>query len=94
MDGAADVLQRLRTRVFEADVQATAQRVVNRGGDGYATWLGEALDASRHVDAVTVNVTVFKQDIAEIDPDAKFDPAIPLRTGVPRLHSPLDLDRA
>lgn len=55
---------------------------------------GEALDASRHVDAVTVNVTVVKQDIAEIDPDAKFDPAIPLRTGVPRLHSPLDLDRA
>ncbi|MCY1483980.1 hypothetical protein D9M68_175650 [compost metagenome] len=67
---------------------------MDRGGDGYPTRFGEALDARRHIDAVAIDVAVFKQDVADVDPDAKFYPAIRAYACVSAPHTALDLDSA
>ena len=45
--------------------------------DADATWFGQSLQASGHVDAIAVDVTSLNNDIAEINTDTQLD----LRTG-------------
>ena len=77
--------------IFEGDVESIAHLVANRGGDADAARRRELLESRRYVDAVSENVAVVDDDIAEIDADSELDPARGRYVGVAACHPALDL---
>ena len=71
-----DVLDRLRAQVLKADLDLAPGLVESRAGDNHATRIRELLKASRYIDAISVDVVAFDDDIAEIDADAEDDTPI------------------
>jgi hypothetical protein len=72
-DRAVDILDTYIAAVRETNVDPIADALVDDGGDADPTWLGQRLQARGDVDAIAVEVVLFKDDIAEIDADSEHD---------------------
>ncbi len=62
--------------------------------DADAAWLRDALKAGGDVDAIAENIIVVDDDVADMNANAKFDPAVQGHVGILRSHIALNLDRA
>src|SRR5262249_39964183 len=65
----------------------------NRLGHEDAAWLGQGLDPGCNIDAIAIEIIALDHDIAEIDSDAKHDPAILREIRVCGRHCFLKLER-
>jgi len=59
-----------------------------------ATWLSQRFEACGDVDAVAEDITVFADDVANIDADSKRDMLVGRNLGVAAGRAALDLERA
>src|SRR5262249_15151014 len=71
-----------------------AHLIADHPADADPARLRQGLETGRDVDAVAVNVLVVDDDVAEVQPDAKFDAAFCRYLGITLGHSALDLDCA
>jgi hypothetical protein len=85
-----DVLHRLLAQILQHDPQLVA----HCARDEDRARLGEGLQARRDVDAVTVDVLTFDDDVSEIDADPELDAAFVERGAVTVGHAGLDRDCA
>ena len=89
-----DVLQRLQPHVFAGDIDLAADLTPGVVGQADAAGLGNSLHSGGDVDAVAEDIVVVKDDIADVNADAEFDPPVRRDIGVLFGHRALDLDRA
>ena len=89
-----DVLDLLLAHVLEGEVELVAHLVAHDPADADPAGLGQGFESSRDIDAVDKDVALVHDNVAEIDPDAEYDPLILWRRCVPRGHSTLHRDRA
>src|SRR6516162_2712265 len=68
-----DVLDLLLAHVLERDGELVAHLIAYHPADADAARFGQGLKARCDVDAVTEDVVVVDDDVAEIDPDAEID---------------------
>jgi hypothetical protein len=66
---------------------------LNTGGHANASGLGQTFETSRDVHAVTENVAVLNNDIADVDPYSKFNAFLGGDSGVTLGHGVLNLTR-
>jgi hypothetical protein len=66
-----DVLHPLPAHRREGKLQPLAQLLPDLARDAHPTWLRQALEASRHIDAIAVDVLALDDDVAGVDADAK-----------------------
>ena len=94
MHRARDVLERPFAEILEGQRQLVLHVVAHGARDADAARLGQRLESRGDVHAVTVNVVILDDDVAEIDPDP--EPDLPVRRHVPSAlrHALLQLDRA
>ncbi len=85
-----NILQRLRTHIFQGDTDLAADLALGVIGDADAAGLCDSLKARGDVDAVAENIVVVDNDVADVNADAEFDPDILRHAGVLRGHAPLD----
>ena len=94
MDALRDVFQIVFALVLEVQVEAGADVIAHGGRNRDATRIGHAFQASGDVHAIAKDVTVLDDDIAEVDADAHFDPALGRHLFVAGKHTALDFGRA
>ncbi|HEY3681194.1 MAG TPA: hypothetical protein VGL45_20970 [Bradyrhizobium sp.] len=63
-------------------------------GDADTARFGNSLEPRRDVDAIAKDIVVVDDDVADMHPDAKFDPELGRHAGVLARHFLLDNDRA
>ena len=76
MQWHVDVLYRMQATILEGDLHPVAHLFLERGGHRYAAWIGQRLCARRNIDAVAEYVIAVQDDIADIQPDAEFEPLV------------------
>src|SRR5262249_6661466 len=91
--GPYDVLDLLLAEILEGDAEAVAHLLVRRGTEANPAPLRQRFEPGGNIDAVAADVAILDDDVADIDPHAKFD-AVPCRCGgVAGDHLALQLDR-
>src|SRR6266851_4210994 len=91
---SGDVLDRVLADEVIAERKLALHLIVGRTGKADPTALGQALQASRDVDAVPVEPRPLDDHVAQIDPHAELHPAGDGPRGVAGPELALDLDRA
>jgi hypothetical protein len=66
----------LLPHVLERVGQLVSDLVAYYSRDANATRFGQCLQPRRHIDTITEDVAVFRDHVAEVDPDAEPDPAL------------------
>ena len=89
-----DVLDPLCAQEVVAERQFGLDLIVDAAGDENPAGVGQRLQAGRNVDAVTVQIGAFDDDITKVDADAELQPAATRETGVPLRQFLLNLNRA
>ena len=89
-----DVLDRLLAEILELVRQLVADMVAHAAWNADAAGLGQPFEACRDVDAVAEDVAVLHHDVADIDADAKAQPARFVERLVGNGELLLDVDRA
>src|SRR5262249_23716855 len=89
----SNVLDLLLAYILKGNIKLVAHLVAHDPADANPTGLSQSLESCREVDAVAVNVIGLDDDVADIDPDAKFYAAVDQRTLIAARHSALHLDR-
>jgi hypothetical protein len=84
----------LRTYISKRYIDLGSDLTLGIVRDAYPSRLGDALKASGNVNAVTEDVVIIVNDIANVDANAKFDPSILRYGGVLVGHPALDLNCA
>src|SRR5262249_953631 len=92
-DGPADVLERLFTEVLKTDLEAAVHLTVDRGGHTDSTDVSELFHSCGNIDPFTKDIAVLKNDVAEVDADAKFHAPVIGHISVAASHPVLNLDR-
>src|SRR6266849_3092984 len=91
--GFGDLLDRLLAEVV-AQREPVAEVLADNTRSTGAALLRETLQPRRNVDAVAVDLFALHHDIAEVDADAEFHPALGWQIRVLGLEGGLDVDRA
>jgi hypothetical protein len=68
-----DVLELLVAQILERGVELAAHLPIGVVGDQHGAGIGDSLQAGRDVDAITEDVAVLDDDIADVHADAEFD---------------------
>ena len=89
-----DVLQLMFARVLEGYVDLASHLSVSVVGDADAARLGDAFEPRSDVDAVAENVTVFDDDVTDVDTDTELDALVGSHSLVALGHTALLLDGA
>jgi hypothetical protein len=84
----------LLAHVLEREIELVPHLLVRRGTDADPTRLGQRLQSGRDVNAITEDVVLFGNDIAQVHADAKTDAPLFGHLGLPISHPALDLDGA
>ena len=79
--------------VITGDLDLAPDLPIGVIGHANAARLGNAFKPSSNVDAVTEDVVVIKNDVTDVDADAKFDPLILRHGGILLGHAALDFNR-
>jgi len=91
---SGDVLQTLLADICELRIDLAAHLAERVFRDTDAAGLGDALEPRRDIDAVTVDVSVLDDDVAEVDADPEGDPLFLECPGIAFGHSSLYGNRA
>ena len=75
-NGSRDVLERYLSLVVECSINTVANHTISVVGNTDAARFGCPFEASRDVDAVAKYIIVVKNDVADMDADAEFDPGV------------------
>ena len=94
MHRPCNVLDLLLAEILEREVELVAHLVVHHPADADATRLRQGFETCRDVDAISIDIVLVEDDVAEIDPDAKFDPLLLRDPSVAVGHRALHFDRA
>jgi hypothetical protein len=86
-----NVLQRLRTHIVEDDIDLPADLALRVVRDADAAGLCDPLQTRSDVDAVTEDIVIIDDNVADVNADAKFDPDILRHIGILSGHAVLDL---
>ena len=89
----SNVFEALVTQILERKVKLTRSVFLNTGRNADPARISQTFEPSRHVHAVTKDVAVLNNDIADIDAYSKFDPASRRHIGVKRGHAALPFGR-
>src|SRR5665213_1021117 len=89
-----DVFQDLRTNTVEGDIDLAANLALSIVRNADAAGFGGPLQPSGNVDAVTENVVVVYDDVADVDADPEFDPQLTRHIAVLPRHAILNFDCA
>jgi hypothetical protein len=92
--GLADILDLLFARVDELDAEVLVHLLPHGRRDANASGCGERLQPRGNVDAVAGDVVTLDDDVAEVDPNAEFDPLVGGDEQVARSHLALHLHGA
>ena len=92
MDRPSDVFDGELTKIVERVVQLVPDLLVDHLGNADPVRLGQRFQPGCDVDAVTVNILGFGDDVPNIDADTKADPLIIGDTDVTTAHPALYLD--
>lgn len=87
-----NVLEGLRPKVVAGDLDLAPDLPIGIVRQADAARLGNALKPSGNIYAVAENVVVIKNDVTDVNTDAKFDPLILRHTGVLFGNAALDLN--
>src|SRR5436190_14335966 len=90
----SDILQHLKAQIIVDEVDLAADLPLCIIGDTDAARLRYSLEACRDVDAISKNIVIINDDVADVNADTKFDPAVLREAGVVRGHTTLNLDGA
>jgi hypothetical protein len=90
----SDILQCLKAQITVDEVDLAADLPLCIIGDTDATRLRYSLEACRDVDAISKNIIVINDDVADVNADTEFDPAVRRHVGVVHGHTTLNLDGA
>src|SRR6516162_3061429 len=90
---ASDVFQVLLTHILERKVKLTRCVLLHTGRNADAARIGQCFQASGNVHSITENVTVFDDNIANIDAYSKFDAFFGGGVRITLGHYALDLTR-
>jgi hypothetical protein len=71
-----------------------AHLIAHDPADADPARLSQGLKPGRDVDAVAVDVVVIDDDVAEVEPNSKFDAPLRRHLDIPLRHAALDFDRA
>ena len=89
-----NIFQRLFADEFECGGYFRTYAVVDAAGDVDPARYRQRFESRRDIDPVTVNRAVaFLEDVAEIDPDAKFHRVVGCTRGIALREACLDFDR-
>ena len=72
-DGTRDVFERLLAHVLKGKVEAPRGILLNAGRNADAAGFGQAFEPRGDIDAVTKDVAVLDENVANIDADAELD---------------------
>src|ERR1041385_7003221 len=87
-----NVLDLLFPHILEREIELVAHLIAHDAADAYSARRGQRFKACRDIDAITVNIRVVDDDVADVQADAKFDAPL-LRDGdVAFGHEALDVD--
>src|SRR5439155_15154880 len=87
------VFEALFAQIVEGEVETPGYVLLNAGGHANASGLGQTFQPSRDVHAVTENVAVLNNNIANVDAYAKFDAFLSGDPGITLGHGVLNLSR-
>ena len=79
-------------QILEIEGKLVSDLIPHIAVDANAAGGSQALDASRNVDAVTVNIGAFGDHVSNIDADAKLNSLIRSDIFIALLHGPLNFD--
>ena len=94
MNRSGDILQGLRSTIFERGIQSIPHIVMHSARNAHAARCGNLLQACRNVYAVTENVVTIDYDIAKVYANAKGDTALLRYVRAAFGHGDLYLDHA
>jgi len=94
VDRTGDVLDFPCPEVLESQAQLVEHIVADRAADANAAGLRQRLQTRRDVDAVTKNIVVIDDDVADVDADPEVDALLGRQTRIPLGHAALHVDRA
>jgi len=89
-----DVFETLLAHVDELGIDLAAHLAVGIFRDANATGFGNALQPTRDIDPVAVEIAAFNDDVAEIEANPEGDAVILCDAGVSLGHPVLNLDCA
>ncbi len=89
-----DVLDLVLPHVFEGKAEFVADLVANHPADTDPARRGQCFETRRDVDAVTEDVPLIDDDVAEVDSDAELDTTLGRNACVALCHLALHLDGA
>ncbi len=88
-----DVFELLLTHVADIDLELALDLLVGVFGKTDRAGGCQRFDASSNIDAIAIDVAFIDDDVADVDADAKFDPAIFGNGCVALGHGTLDINR-
>jgi hypothetical protein len=89
-----DILDLLLAHVLEGDCDLVAHLLMRRGADTNPARLSQGFQRGRDIHAVTEDVAMLDDNVAEVDADAKLDAALHRHPRVATYHLALNFDRA
>jgi hypothetical protein len=89
-----DVLDLLLAHVLEREIELVSHLIAHDAAGTDATRLRQGFEAGRDVDPVAIDVGAVDDDVADVQPDAKFDAAFRRYSDVAIGHLALDIDGA
>jgi putative ABC transport system substrate-binding protein len=88
------VFDRLLSHVLEAETEFVAHLIVHHARNHDVAWIGQRLQPSRHIDAVTEDIITVDYDVADVDADAKLDAPVCRNADIAFDHTALNVDSA
>ena len=85
-----NVLEGLRPEVIAGNFDLAPDLPIGVIRYANSAWLGNALQPRGDIDAITENIVVVDDNVADMDADAKFDPLILRQGGILLGHPALD----
>src|SRR5215467_2866255 len=88
-----DVFDLLLPQIMKSKGKPIANLIVNRTGDEDPAWVGQCLNSRSDIDTIPVQIVIFDDHVAQIDPNPKVNTVMHLDAGVPPSYCLLNLDR-
>jgi hypothetical protein len=87
-----NVLDALLAHVLQRQIEPVAHLVADHPADADPTGIGQGLQPGGNVDAVSVDIVVIANDVADIDPHPQLNAAFGGNVGIAFDHAALNLD--
>jgi hypothetical protein len=93
MHRSSNVLEALFAQIVKCEIEPTRSVLLNAGRNADPTGFGQAFEPSRDIHAITEDVAVLNNDIADVDAHAKLDAFLSGDPGITLGHGVLNLSR-